>query len=396
MEKLLQRSERLVRSVLEEKKRYLYSVINWDARLIGVKGARGTGKTTLLLQRLKALDLPVAKAAYWSLDHLYFTTRSLVDTAERFYQQGGQYLFLDEVHKYENWSVHIKNIYDSYPGIKIAFTGSSIIDISREEGDLSRRMLMYHLAGMSFREYLYFNDLFSFDPVSLSDITSDRRIWREQFTDGFRPLEHFNDYLQYGYYPFALEGKQGYTMRLQQLVRLIVEYDMAEIHGFDIRNAKKMLQLLSVIAANVLFKPNLTSIASKSNIHRNSVVSYMHFLEQAQLIKMLYPSGISIAVLQKPEKIYLDNPNLAFALSSTPPNTGNLRETFFLSQVSVKHRTTYPKVGDFMVDARFTFEVGGKNKTNKQIRSVENGFVVADNLDYPIKVLPLWLFGFLY
>jgi predicted AAA+ superfamily ATPase len=396
MEQLLEKSAALVKRISVKKKRYLYHEINWNNRLIGVKGARGTGKTTLLLQKLKELQLLPTQGTYWSLDDFYFTTHSLVETAEKFFKKGGQYLFLDEVHKYENWSIHIKNLYDFYPDLNIVFTGSSIIDISREEGDLSRRMLMYTLSGLSYREYLAFNDLYNFEPIALEGILSVNREWAEIFPPEFRPLAHFQDYLQYGYYPFSMEDKQGYATRLQQLVRLIVEYDMAELKGFDIRNAKKMLQLLNVVAANVPFQPNISNIATKSDIHRNSVVSYLHFLEQAQLIKLLYASGISLATLQKPEKVYLDNPNLAFAFSTSSPNVGNLRETYFISQVAVRHKVSYPKQGDFLVDDEYTFEVGGKDKTSKQIDTIKNGFVVADDVEFPITKLPLWLFGFLY
>jgi len=332
MEGLLEKSAALVQRVNIEKKRYLYHEINWNNRLIGVKGARGTGKTTLLLQKLKSLQLPPTQGTYWSLDDFYFTKHSLVETAEEFFKKGGEFLFLDEVHKYENWSVHVKNLYDFYPDLKIIFTGSSIIDISKEEGDLSRRMLMYTLAGLSYREYLAFNDLFDFKPIALDDILSSDRKWAKLFPSDFRPLAYFQDYLKYGYYPFSMEDKQGYTTRLQQLIRLIVEYDMAELKGFDIRNAKKMLQLLNVVASNVPFQPNISNIATKSDIHRNSVKSYLHFLEQAQLIKLLYATGISLTTLQKPEKVYLDNPNLAFAFSMADPNTGNLGKTYFISQ----------------------------------------------------------------
>ena len=396
MEQLLEKSAQLVQNVSLEKQRYLYAEIAWKNRLIGIKGARGTGKTTLLLQRLKSLQLPVKQATYWSLDDFYFTTNSLVETAEQFYREGGTHLFLDEVHKFENWSVQIKNLYDFYPKLNIVFTGSSIIDISREEGDLSRRMLMYQLYGLSYREYMVFNDLYDAKAIALPEILSPDQEWKKRFPSNFRPLAHFTEYLQYGYYPFSLEDTAGYATRLQQLVRLIVEYDMAEIKGFDIRNAKKMLQLLNVVAANVPFQPNISSIASKSTIHRNSVVLYLHYLEHAQLIRLLYPSGISIATLQKPEKIYLDNPNLAFVFSSPKPNIGNLRETFFASQLAVGHTIAYPKKGDFLVDSTFTFEVGGRDKSAKQIKDVQNAFVVADDTEFPINKLPLWLFGFLY
>lgn len=396
MDKLLEKSEQLVARVSLEKQRYLYTEINWSNRLIGIKGARGTGKTTLLLQKLKQLQLPASTATYWTLDDFYFTTHNLVETVEQFIREGGTHLFLDEVHKYENWSVQIKNLYDFYPNLNIVFTGSSIIDISREGGDLSRRMIMYKLAGLSFREYLDFNNIHSFKPLKLSQLLSTDREWKNNFPLDFKPLAYFKDYLQYGYYPFVLEDKLGYNTRLQQLIRLIVEYDMAEIKGFDIRNANKMLQLLSILAANVPFKPNISSLATKSKIHRNSIISYLHYMEQAQLIKLLYPSGISVAILQKPEKIYLNNPNLAYVLSTTDPNLGNLRETFFLSQMSVKHQVNYPKNGDFFINEQFTVEVGGKNKSTRQLQGVKNSFIVVDDIEYPVTKLPLWIFGFLY
>jgi len=229
MEQLLEKSAALVQRIRTEKRRYLYYEINWNNRLIGIKGARGTGKTTLMLQKLKQLALAPMEGTYWSLDDFYFTTHSLVETAEEFYKKGGKYLFLDEVHKYENWSLHIKNLYDFYPELKIVFTGSSIIDISREEGDLSRRVLMYSLFGLSFREYLDFNDLYSFVPISLNDILSSDRNWRNMFPQDFRPLAHFQDYLEHGYYPFSMEDREGYATRLQQLVRLTVEYRYGRI-----------------------------------------------------------------------------------------------------------------------------------------------------------------------
>lgn len=396
MEKLLQQSEGLVTRTLSLKHRYLFDQVNWKNRLIGIKGARGTGKTTMLLQRLKSLDLPATVAAYFSLDDLYFTVHQLSGVVEKFYRQGGKYLFLDEVHKYPGWSTHIKNLYDFYPDLSIVFTGSSIIDITRQEADLSRRALMYELFGLSYREFLEFSEIGTFHPISLDTLISPAREWRRNFPTDFRPLQHFRDYLQLGYYPFSLEDKEGYGARLNQLIRTIVEYDMAELHDFDIRNAKKMLQLLYVLSANVPFKPNLKKLAEKSDIHRNTVNSYLHFLEQARLIRQLYPAGISVAILQKPEKIYLDNTNLAYALHPGEPDKGNLRETFFASQLRVGHQLTYPSHGDFLVDENYVFEVGGKSKGNKQLQHIPNGYVVADDTEYPVSQLPLWIFGFLY
>ncbi len=397
MNQLITQSSTLVNRTDTRFIRYLYGQINWNNRLTGIKGSRGTGKTTLLLQRLKLLDKPDYEASWWSMDDFYFTANALIATVETFVTNGGKYLFLDEVHKYPNWSREIKNIYDFYPDLRVVFTGSSIIDISREEADLSRRARMYELRGLSFREYLSFSGVLHAERLTLESILAKERHWRTSFPPDFKPIIHFNAYLKTGYYPFFAEDPEGYSSRLNQLARLIVESDMAELHDFDIRNARKMLQLLYVISSNVPFKPNLTSLAEKSGIHRNSVSNYLHYLEQAQLLSLLYPAGISVAILQKPEKIYLENTNLAVALASGTPDEGNIRETFFLNQLKALFKVNYPKHGDFLVENRWTFELGGKNKSGKQIEGIPESFVVQDDIEYPAAgPLPLWIFGFLY
>lgn len=397
MESLLQKSEALVNQVNLGFKRYLFNQIKWNNRLIGIKGARGTGKTTMLLQYIKELNLSPLQAAYFTLDDLYFTTNSLVGTAEQFYRGGGKFLFLDEVHKYQNWSRHIKNLYDFYPDLKIVFTGSSIIDIAREEADLSRRALMYDLQGLSYREYLSLRGILSVDVFNIEELLDPARTWRKAFPQNFRPIQYFNDYLKHGYYPFFAEDPDSLSDRLQQLIRIIVEYDMASLHDFDIRNARKMLQLFYVLATNVPYKPNITELAKKSSVHRNTISNYLSFLEQARLIRQLYYNGNSIVTLQKPEKIYLDNTNLAYAISDVQPNEGNLRETFFASQLAAKYKLSYTKTGDFIVNEKWTFEIGGKNKSRKQLEGIDNSFRVIDETEFPVSdALPLWVFGFLY
>jgi len=397
MERLLDKSESLVDRTDTSFKRYLYDQINWKNRLIGIKGARGTGKTTLLFQYMKLKGLKAAQAVYFSMDDMYFTAHPLVETVDQFYKQGGKFLFLDEVHKYPDWARTIKNLYDTYPDLKIVFTGSSIIELSREEGDLSRRARMYELHGLSFREFLKYEGILEIPAVILKDVLGYEKSWRKLFPPDFRPYQHFNPYLSYGYYPFFKEDREGYANRLQQLIRTIVEYDMAELKDFDIRNAKKLLQLLYILSENVPFKPNLSSLAEKSNIHRNSLNSYLNYLQEGRLIDLLYPSGISVATLQKPEKIYLHNTNLAYALSIAEPEKGNLRETFFLNQLRVNHKVHYPAKGDFVVDGNYTFEIGGKHKNDKQLKDIKKGYVVNDDIEYPVgNHIPLWLFGFLY
>jgi predicted AAA+ superfamily ATPase len=394
---LLEQSERLIANTSLNFKRYLFGLIKWDNRLIGIKGARGTGKTTLLLQWIKEQHLPTEKAAYFSLDDLYFTTHSLKDTVTTFYKNGGIVLGLDEVHKYKNWSQEIKNIYDFFPDLKIIFTGSSIIDIAKQEGDLSRRALIYELTGLSFREYLTLLKIVDLPIIKLEDLLFNSNELRKNIPLNFRPLEHFSNYLQFGFYPFGLIDTTSPYQRINQLIRTIVEVDMAELKDFDIRNAKKLLQLIYVIAQQVPFKPNLTNLAAKTGVHRNSLTNYLHYLEQAKIITMLYPAGNSNAILQKPEKIYLNNTTLLSALAEEQGNIGSVRETFFLSQIQTLYKVQFPQQGDFIVRGKYTFEIGGKVKKSKQIEAVSNAWVVKDDIEFPImNVLPLWMFGMLY
>lgn len=394
---LLEQSERLIANVTLDFKRYLFDIVKWDNRLIGIKGARGTGKTTLLLQWVKAQNLPAEKAAYFSLDDLYFTLHTLKDTVAQFYKNGGTILALDEVHKYKNWSLEIKNVYDFFPDLKIIFTGSSIIDISRQEGDLSRRALMYELPGLSYREYLSMKGIIDLPIISLDDLLFNTVKVKKMIPKDFRPLAHFGNYLNYGYYPFGLTDVPSVHQRIKQLVRTIVEVDMAELKDFDIRNAKKLLQLVYVIAQQVPFKPNITSLATKTNIHRNSLNNYLYYLEQAKIISLLFPAGISTAVLQKPEKIFLNNTTLLAALAEEQSNIGTVRETFFLSQLTPFYKVQIPKQGDFLVKGKYTFEVGGKGKSQKQLSGLENAWIVKDDMELPmLNTLPLWVFGLLY
>lgn len=394
---LLEQSERLIANINFDFKRYLFDVVKWDNRLIGIKGARGTGKTTLLLQWVKAQNLPSEKAAYFSLDDLYFTSHTLKDTVAQFHKNGGAILALDEVHKYKNWSIEIKNVYDFFPDLKIIFTGSSIIDISRQEGDLSRRALMYELPGLSYREYLSMQGIIDLPTVSLDDLLFNPAAIKKKIPKDFRPLAHFGNYLNFGYYPFGLADIPSVHQRINQLIRTIVEVDMAELKDFDIRNAKKLLQLVYVIAQQVPFKPNITSLAAKTGIHRNTLNNYLHYLEQAKIISLLFPAGISTAVLQKPEKIFLNNTTLLAALAEEQSNIGTVRETFFLSQLRSLHKVQLPKHGDFLVNGKYTFEVGGKGKGQKQIAGLKNAWIVKDDTELPMmKTIPLWMFGLLY
>ena len=397
MEILLEQSDRLLQHIRRDFKRYLHNHINWKERLIGIKGARGVGKTTLLLQHLKQLALPAYKAAYFAMDDLYFSVHSLKETADTFYKQGGRLLVLDEVHKYPGWSGETKNLYDFYPDLQILFTGSSIIDISKEVGDLSRRAFMYDLPGLSFREYLIMKGIANFQALTLKEILYQPESYGKLVDKKFHPLEYFSDYLKHGYYPFGVEHPASLYQRINQVVRTIVEIDMAEIPTFDIRNSKKMLQLVEVIAGQVPFKPNIKELGEKTQIHRNSINSYLHYLEQAKIIALLFPAGKSTATLQKPEKIYLQNTTLLYALARESANIGSVRETFFHSMVSPSHPLVAPKTGDFLIDNHYTLEIGGSAKKKMQIQLTDNAWIVRDGIETGSnEVIPLWVFGFLY
>lgn len=397
MNALLEQSEYLLNQTNLDFQRFLFDEIKWRNRLIGIKGARGTGKTTLILQWLKKQNLPSSEVAYFSLDDLYFTNHSLKETLIQFHKQGGKIVAIDEVHKYKNWSVELKNIHDLYSDLKIVFTGSSIMDISRQQGDLSRRAVIYELPGLSFREFLSLKYKIEIPALSLNQLLTEASGYTKKLPSNFRPLKYFDEFLRIGYYPFMMEDNETVHHKINQLIRTIVEYDMAELKDFDIRNAKKVLQLIYVIAQQVPFKPNLVTLAEKTNIHRNSLNNYLHYLEQAKILQLLQPAGNSTATLQKPEKIYLNNTSLLFALAEDQIEKGNLRETFFLSQIIAKYKVQMPKQGDFFVDNKFTFEIGGKTKSKKQILGIKNSWVVKDDLEYPVgSELPLWMFGLLY
>lgn len=373
--------------------RYLSMGINWENRLIGIKGARGTGKTHLLLRQLSELGRDASEATYLSLANPFFTLHSLSVVVAEFYKKGGKWLFLDDVHKYRDWSSAIKNIHSSYPDLHIVFAGSPVIDL----GELSSPADLYELRGLSYREYLARLGVLEMKPISLESILGKDRSWKMEFPPGFRPLQYFDSYLAHGYYP-KLVGHPGKLHDyLQRLVRFTVESDMAELAEFDIRNAKKMLQLYYILASQVPFKPNVSKLAEESAIHRNTINSYLQFLEQGGLARLLYPSGKNVASLQKPEKIYPDNTNLSYALAFRPPEKRSLHETFFVNQLSQAHSVRYPGKGDFIVDEKYVFEIGGKKKSSVQIRGTLNSFSVNDEEAYPEDGgIPLWVFGFLY
>ena len=372
--------------------------IAWEERLIGIKGARGAGKTTMLLQRIKAHHLhELDQVLYVSLDDIWFAEHRLVDLVDEFVKTGGRYLFLDEVHKYPDWSREVKNIYDDYPELQIVFTGSSLLEILNARADLSRRSIHYELQGLSFREYLHFAHGKKFEAVSLTNLLAHSYNISAEVTQSIRPLAFFKDYLKSGYYPYAQESRDSYHERLASVVNLILELELPQLRQVDIAYVPKLKKLLLVIAESAPFTPNVSALSRKIGVNRETIMTYLYHLASAGLTRHLFKTGKGITRLQKPDKIFLDNTNLAYAIRPHGPDMGMLRETFFASQVGYQHQLSYPEKGDVKVDDQWTFEIGGKNKNRSQIKNVPHSFVALDGIEMGhSQKIPLWLFGFLY
>lgn len=396
MEILIEFQDSMLRHVTNTFRRYLHQTINWQQRMIGIKGPRGAGKTTLMLQYLKFdLGMP-SDALYITADHTWFYTHSLLETATDWYKQGGRRLFIDEVHKYPLWSRELKNIYDGLPEMQVVFSASSALDIYRGEADLSRRVISYSLAGLSFREYLSFTTGERYDTIAWNDVALQHRTFAQTLLERQQPLPHFKKYLQNGYLPIIAEGEAEYLPRLAQIINAIVDTDLAYTASYNAGTAIKVKKLLGVIAESVPFKPNVSALARKLDLSRDSVYQYIYQLRDARLLNTLSAEGKGVATLQKPDKIYLENPNLAYALR-TNPDIGNLRETFLLGQLLNKGLEVHaPASGDFLVEG-LTIEVGGKGKSAAQVQDAADYLVAADDIEVGFgKKAPLWVFGFLY
>ena len=372
--------------------------INWNARLIGIKGARGVGKTTLLLQYMKLnYSANLEESLYVSLDSFSFKGKTLVGLADEFVLNGGKYLFLDEVHKYVNWSQELKNIYDDHSELKVVFTGSSLLEILNARADLSRRAIVYHMQGLSFREYLELETNEKFDKLSLEDILTNHLNIANSINSKIKPFRYFDAYLKQGYYPFYKEDTDLYEQRIEEIINMMLEIELPLLRGVAIGLVQKIKQLLAIISESVPFIPNVAALSQKMTMHRTTLMTYLHYLEEVGLTINLQKQANGSVKLQKPAKIYLENTNLMHALSPTNTNVGNARETFFANQVGFKNKVRYHKKTDFLVNNLYAFEIGGKDKTNKQILNIENSFIAADGIEYGYQnKIPLWLFGFLY
>jgi hypothetical protein len=395
MEALLTKSQKKIAAVPTEFKRYLFERINLNQRFISIRGARGTGKTTMLLQI--GASHSDKKILYVALDDLFFTENTLYSLAEHFSKTGGEILLLDEVHKYPEWSRELKLIYDDIPDIQVIFTSSSLLDIFKGESDLSRRVSSYNLHEMSFREYLEFQHGISFPVVSFEKLVTENEKIALQYTSNFKPFQYFEAYLRHGAYPFYSGDEFDYHQKLLNTINLLLDIDLPAVEGIEYSHVAKLKKLLFVLSENVPFTPNISKLSANIKLNRNTLVQAIQMLEKAELLHSLYKKTRSISVLNKPDKIWLHNTNLSFAISNREPEKGNLRESFFLSQIVIDHNAVLPGIGDFLIDEQYLFEVGGKNKTSKQIAGQNNAYLVKDDIEIGInKSIPLWLFGFLY
>ncbi len=389
MENLIIIYKKLLRETDTTFLRYLYEEIDWSNRIVGIRGPRGAGKTTLMLQHIK-LDLRPDEVLYVNADDIYFGDHRLVDLAGQAVQRGISYLFIDEIHKYKDWSKELKLIYDYYSELKVVFSGSSVLDLNKGASDLSRRAVMYHLYGLSFREYLEMFHGMKLPVFTIDDIVAHKPEAAKIKT----PLVYFAEYLRRGYYPFSKDS--SYDEKLRQIVSQTLESDIPLFADMPASMGRKLKRLLAIIAKSVPFKPNMSKLAELVGVSRNNMPGYLDYVEDAGMIAQLADDTGGIRGLGKVEKIYLDNTNLVYALAEGDINVGNVRETFFLNQTRVRNTVRASRLSDFTIDRR-TFEVGGKSKGMRQIEQAEEGYVVKDDIEYAAgNVLPLWWFGLSY
>lgn len=378
-----------------EFKRYMHDSLDMEDKLIGIIGSRGIGKTTFILQYLKELGVPLEKKLYFSADHFHVAKYSLYEIAEAFSQRGGEVLAIDEIHKYPNFEIELKSIYDTFD-LRVIFSGSSALKLEHSKADLSRRAVLHRVNGMSFREFIEYETGMKFDSYMLADILDNHIEIAFALNERMKPFEYLEKYLRYGYYPFYKQNINMYNQKLLEIINVVLESDLPMIFNIEPKNIFKLKKLLSLLCESKPYELNISRLSSKIEINRNTLYSYLHYLEAGSLTKMVKQVAKGNAILSKPEKLYLNNTNLNFSYCDSS-DKGTIREQFFVNQISSQHKINYSKIGDFLVDEKYLFEIGGKSKTFEQIKDVDNSFVVADDIEIGSgHKIPLWLFGFLY
>ena len=397
MEKLRLRSNETIARTKTDFVRDFLTQFGGKPRLFGIKGSRGTGKTTLILQHIQRNFGFNEEAIYISLDDIYFSEHTLTDFVTSFRRLGGKHLYLDEVHRYPNWAIEIKNIYDRYNDLDLVFTGSSMLQLQQFSADLSRRAVILNLQGLSFREYLGLRHKIRLPLISLLDVIERPNQIIGDLPKEFLPYPYWIEYVRSGYYPFFTEGDQWYFEKLENTIQTVVERDLAQGQSIEHSNLLKLYRLLYVLATSPPFKPNISKLSERLGIARNTLLRYIDQLCTAGVLQPLHSSRKGLTSLQKPQKLYLENSNLIFTYHPTTENWGTIRETVVLNQLKEKHLVTYPDQGDFLVDETYLFEVGGSSEGKSQISGHTKSFIIADNLDFAVgRKLPIWLFGLLY
>lgn len=399
MDTLLKKHDRLWEiTPLEIVRQWAYS-INWDARLMAIRGPKGVGKSTMMLQYIKQHYAYMDRQAlYVSCDDAYFATHSLLDLAEQFYLTGGKHLFIDEIHKYENWSREIKEIYDSYPTMKMVISGSSLLSLTEGDADLSRRCINHDIQGLSFREFLHFYKGIEMPIYPLEDVLTNPASLIQEMNSKGRPVALFQEYLRNGYYPYYLNNETDYYLAIQQVVNHTIDDELTKICKVDVGNTRKIKALMTMLCASEPYQLDISKLSVQSGLKRETVVAYLNYMDKAKLLHLLYCDLVNAKRMQKPDKIYIDNSNMLYAWATTPVRIGTARETFVVNQLSAKHQVEFgKKKGDFKIDGIYTIEVRGEDKDSRQIANLPNSYILAVNIETAIgHKLPIWVVGFLY
>ena len=395
LEKLFAKSSQILKLQNYSYKRYFYYTINFEDKLTGILGSRGVGKTTVIIQYLNSLEIPKNKKLYFSADSIITSSTSLYDIADEFSKGGGKVLAIDEIHKYKDFEKELKEIYD-FLDLKVIFSGSSALQLEHKKADLSRRAVLYSVKGLSFREFLELKLDTTFKSYTLEELLKNHTDIADDIVSKIKPFEYFKEYLQYGYFPYYFENNETYSIKLEETVNTVIESDLPIIFNIEPQNIQKLKQLINLICSSKPYELNITNLSKKIGINRNTLYQYIHYLTMGNIFSSLKAKTKGDNIFSKPQKLYLNNPNLSFSYCQSN-DIGTLREQFFLNMLSANYEVSYPKVGDFEVAEKYTFEIGGKNKSFEQIKDIQNSYVVADDIEIGFKnKLPLWLFGFLY